>query len=201
MADAPHSRQPIAGNLLPSREYYVWFQQIERNHQALLKKSKDSQRALATKMGSPDGSVEAIPERTVTIEGVNGIVADESAGKWTVSLQQIANHGGGTLRKVAVDLTGRVLGHSEATTTDLAEGENLYFTDERAAAAAPIQSLVAGDNVTISTADPRNPVISTTQGRDGQMRFTGHGPPGVIVGAQPLDTYLDLDTGDIYKLT
>ena len=38
-------------------------------------------------------------------------------------------------------------------------------------------------------------------GKDGQIRFTGHGaPPTVIVGASPGDTYLDLDTGDIYKL-
>ena len=39
-------------------------------------------------------------------------------------------------------------------------------------------------------------------GHPGQIRFTGHGaPPAVIVGAEPGDTYLDLDTGDIYKLT
>lgn len=39
-------------------------------------------------------------------------------------------------------------------------------------------------------------------GKDGQIRFTGRGePPVVIVGATPGDTYLDLDTGDIYKLT
>ena len=38
-------------------------------------------------------------------------------------------------------------------------------------------------------------------GRDGQIRFSGHGPPGVIIGASPDDTYVDLDTGDIYKLT
>ena len=38
-------------------------------------------------------------------------------------------------------------------------------------------------------------------GKDGQIRYTGHGPPGIIVGANPNDTYLDLDTGDIYKLT
>lgn len=38
-------------------------------------------------------------------------------------------------------------------------------------------------------------------GRDGQIRFTGQGtPPTVIVGAQPGDTYLDLDTGDVYTL-
>ena len=39
-------------------------------------------------------------------------------------------------------------------------------------------------------------------GHPGQIRYTGHGPPPtVIVGAEPGDTYLDLDTGDIYKLT
>ena len=39
-------------------------------------------------------------------------------------------------------------------------------------------------------------------GHPGQIRFTGHGePPVVIVGAEPGDTYLDLDTGNIYKLT
>ena len=38
-------------------------------------------------------------------------------------------------------------------------------------------------------------------GKDGQIRFTGHGAPGVIVGASPNDTYMDLDTGDIYKLS
>ena len=38
-------------------------------------------------------------------------------------------------------------------------------------------------------------------GKDGQIRFTGHGVPGTIVGANPLDTYMDLDTGNIYQLT
>ena len=40
------------------------------------------------------------------------------------------------------------------------------------------------------------------KGKDGQIRFTGHGPPpAVIFGANPLDTYMDMDTGAIYKLT
>ena len=39
-------------------------------------------------------------------------------------------------------------------------------------------------------------------GADGQIRYTGIGPPPiVIVGASPGDTYLDLLSGDIYKLT
>lgn len=37
-------------------------------------------------------------------------------------------------------------------------------------------------------------------GKDGQIRYTGQGPPGTIVGAQPGDTYLDTLTGDVYRL-
>lgn len=48
---------------------------------------------------------------------------------------------------------------------------------------------------------PGPPGPQGVKGADGQIRFTGHGPPGVIIGASPNDTYLDLDTGDIYKLT
>jgi hypothetical protein len=48
------------------------------------------------------------------------------------------------------------------------------------------------------------PVLQGPAGADGapgQIRFTGHGaPPGVIVGANPGDTYLDLDSGDVFKL-
>lgn len=58
-----------------------------------------------------------------------------------------------------------------ASTDDLAEGEqHLYFTDDRARAAAPIQSLVAGTNVSIDTTDPENPVISATGGGGGPGR-------------------------------
>lgn len=38
-------------------------------------------------------------------------------------------------------------------------------------------------------------------GRDGQIRFTGEGPPGVIPTALVDDTYLDILTGDIYKFS
>ena len=38
-------------------------------------------------------------------------------------------------------------------------------------------------------------------GKDGQIRYTGHGAPGVILGAEPGDTYLDLLSGEIYKLS
>lgn len=37
-------------------------------------------------------------------------------------------------------------------------------------------------------------------GGAGQPRFTGQGPPGTIIGANPGDEYLDKLTGDIYTL-
>lgn len=39
-----------------------------------------------------------------------------------------------------------------------------------------------------------------TPGTAGQPRWSGVGPPGTIVGANPGDSYLDTDTGDIYLL-
>lgn len=43
--------------------------------------------------------------------------------------------------------------------------------------------------------------VDGTNGTNGQIRFTGYGPPGTIVGANPADTYMDLNTGDVYKLS
>ncbi len=42
---------------------------------------------------------------------------------------------------------------------------------------------------------------STVPGPKGNIQHKGHGAPGVIVGAQPGDTYLDMDTGTIWELT
>lgn len=33
----------------------------------------------------------------------------------------------------------------------------------------------------------------------GQPRWVGQGPPGLLIGAEPGDRYLDTLTGDIYK--
>lgn len=45
-----------------------------------------------------------------------------------------------------------------------------------------------------------NAILPGLKGKDGQIRYTGSGPPGTIIGASPDDTYLDLDSGNIYKL-
>lgn len=63
-------------------------------------------------------------------------------GVSTLGLADLPNTGGGTLQRLDRDAKGRVSGTSDATTDDLPEGsDNLYFTDERASAAAPVQSV------------------------------------------------------------
>lgn len=78
-------------------------------------------------------------------DAVGGILADTAtidlaytAGtSITATLKDLADSGTGTaLVKITRDAKGRVSGTSAATTTDLAEGSNLYFTDARVRATA-----------------------------------------------------------------
>ncbi len=68
----------------------------------------------------------------------------------------LANSGvtAGTYTKITVDAKGRATAGAAATTSDIAEGTNLYYTAARASAAAPVQS-VAGRTgaVTLAVAD------------------------------------------------
>lgn len=41
---------------------------------------------------------------------------------------------------------------------------------------------------------------SGPDGTPGQIRFTGLGDPGTIIGASPNDTYLDTQTGNVWTL-
>lgn len=44
------------------------------------------------------------------------------------------------------------------------------------------------------------PPVSLQTVGGGSGLWNGHGAPGVIIGAAPGDTYLDLDTGALYEL-
>lgn len=96
---------------------------------------------------------------------------------------------------------------SGANTSGLTEGSNLYFTAERARDAAvadeidPLVDDVAPSQRAVAEAIDAIELTPGPPGKDGQIRYTGNGPPGVIVGAEPGDTYIDLLTGDIFKLT
>lgn len=61
----------------------------------------------------------------------------DAAGVTSFDLLDLADSGtGAALVKITRDAKGRVSGTSAATTTDLAEGDNLYFTDARVRATA-----------------------------------------------------------------
>lgn len=58
---------------------------------------------------------------------------DGLAGYPTLTLAELPDSGAGAaLRKITRDAYGRLAGTQDATTTDLPEGDNLYFTDTRA---------------------------------------------------------------------
>lgn len=64
----------------------------------------------------------------------------DAAGVTSFDLVDLADSGtGAALVKITRDAKGRVSGTSAATTTDLAEGTNLYFTDARADARITLQ--------------------------------------------------------------
>lgn len=89
--------------------------------------------------GAGTGALRSIAGTAGQIDVANG---DAVAGPPTLSLADVADSGTGTLQKTAFDAKGRKTGTAAATTDDLAEGTaNLYHTPERAAAAAPVQSV------------------------------------------------------------
>lgn len=87
--------------------------------------------------------VREVPENVEAVASLEsaGIVRRSSDGAWTAAalssndLPDLPDAGGGTLRRIQRDAYGRVAGTSDATTTDLPEGDNLYFTEGRARAA------------------------------------------------------------------
>lgn len=77
---------------------------------------------------------------------------DASAGLPTFDLATVADAGGGTLQKTAFDAYGRKTGTSAATTSDLTEGSNLYFTTGRVLATL-LAGLSTATSAVITAAD------------------------------------------------
>lgn len=94
--------------------------------------------------------------RAATITGTVGRITvangDASAGLPTIDLATVADAGGGTLQKTAFDTWGRKTGTSAATTADLTEGINLYFTAARVLATI-LAGLSTATNAVITAAD------------------------------------------------
>lgn len=105
--------------------------------------------------------------KPATITGVEGEVTvehgDAVGGLPTVGLADVPDEGGGALLRFQRDGKGRVAGTSEATTDDLPEGGNLYFTDERARSAAVTDAI---DPLATDTAPSGRAVAEALDGID-----------------------------------
>lgn len=91
-------------------------------------------------------------------EGIAVTNGDGVDGDPGVALAELADAGGGTLQKTLRDDYGRVAGTSDATTSDLAEGDNLYYTNVRADARA-----AAAVTAHVAAADPHPQYTTTTE--------------------------------------
>lgn len=149
----PPPNHPIAGSQPAERRWYDWARRIDKALSATGEAPGFASAilALARKLGSPDGSIEAIPTSQQKIVGTEGVhVLQNEADRFVqVSLEDLPDTGiAPYLAKVSRDAKGRIEGTEAATTSDLPEGTNLYFTDARADArvAAGIAAHVAEEH-------------------------------------------------------
>lgn len=89
---------------------------------------------------------------TASASRITIVNPDASTGLPTFDLATVTDVGGGTLQKTAFDAYGRKTGTSAATTTDLSEGTNLYFTAARVLATI-LAGLSTATNAIITAAD------------------------------------------------
>ncbi len=136
----PRQGQALTGpNDLTTSPFYTWFAAVDR----ALRNGTLSTETLTAQLEAQAAQIEAIEPGlplSTSVTGADGIdvVGSLAAGAAIVSLEDLADAGGGTLQKTMRDAKGRLSGTSAATTTDLAEGTNLYFTDARARAAVAV---------------------------------------------------------------
>lgn len=171
MTSVPQHNQPAVdadGRL--TRAWMGWVQAISRVSGLT---SADDIAAIATALGSPDGTVANIPPQAVDdplIVGLVGIITDGrlSSGRVTVSLSELEDTGvGAALLKTTRDAYGRTEGTEAATTDDLAEGSSLYYTQARADArvTAGIQAFQDAPTLTVANlANAANDAAAATAG-------------------------------------
>lgn len=146
----PRAGAPLTeGGGPPTREHYRWCQIVTdavNSGQLSGTTAQEAIAAIATALGSPDGTVENIPPQ------------DESDAAFISGSGSLNVFGTLAEGRVQLSLTGDVQtpGASYVYGTD-ADGERTWRY-------APIESLVAGANITIDDTDPAFPIISAGGG-------------------------------------
>ena len=139
--------------------------------------------AIATALGSPDGTVENIPDQEsldVVIYGRNGVTVTGKAGMTPVyvELEPVEDDGTGALLAVTLDQYGRVIGSKAATITGTAN--RITVTNGDAVAGVPtvnISAAYVGQNTittlgTISTGTWQGTAVAAAYGGTGQTSYT-----------------------------
>jgi hypothetical protein len=166
--------------------------------------------AIATALGSPDGTVANIPDQTaddfviVSPDGTIGVTGTPASGSVRLILQQLADTGvGAALVKITRDAYGRVEGTHSATTDDLTEGStNKYYTDERAQDAIGA-AFAAGTQTgcTVTYNDAGNSIsITVTGGGGGAMSLVGTATVAGSAATTLTMSGLDLATDGCYVI-
>jgi hypothetical protein len=163
--------------------------------------------AIATALGSPDGTVANIPDQTadefviVSPDGTITVTGTPASGSVLLALQQLADSGvGAALVKITRDAYGRVSGTHSATTDDLTEGTtNKYYTDERAQdATAALFAAGTHTGITFTYDDANNKLSATVTGGGGAMTLVGTATVTGSAATSLTLSGLDLSTDGAY---
>lgn len=115
----------------------VWFRYL----QSLDGKANASDiRAIATALGSPDGTVANIPEQSADdvriLQGAGIAVTRDDAGAYAIALRPLGDSGAGTFKLITRDSTGRISGSADGSAADVPydnTASGLAATDAQAA--------------------------------------------------------------------
>lgn len=128
MASLPRAQSPLADRGgYPTREWYAFWAGLQAGTD-----DADVQAQIDAILASIAALESATSPTLAQGPGIQilGILAN---GYAQVRLAQLADSGvGAALVKITRDVYGRISGTEAATTTDLAEGSNLYYTNDRA---------------------------------------------------------------------
>lgn len=151
-------------------------------------------RAIATALGSPDGTVANIPEQSADdvriLQGAGIAVTRDDAGAYAIALRPLGDSGAGTFKLITRDSTGRLSGTADGSAADVPY-------DNTASGLAATDAQAAIDELADEKLDDA-PSDGATYGRKdgGWVAAGGGGSSGVYWNPADKDSKLSLANDD-----